>query len=163
MNISMGQGQEERAELTLKTFSEQGGWVFLQNVHLMPGWLARLERTLEVCAANAHKDFRCFISAEPPPMPHWKTIPESLLQSCIKVANEAPADVKSNFRRAWANFSQEKIDASPKPTEFKACLFTICFFHSLILGRRKFGQQGWSRKYSFNTGDIKLNFWQFKI
>jgi dynein heavy chain, axonemal len=156
MNISMGQGQEERAELTLKTFSEQGGWVFLQNVHLMPGWLARLERTLEVCAANAHKDFRCFISAEPPPMPHWKTIPESLLQSCIKVANEAPADVKSNFRRAWANFSQEKIDASPKPTEFKACLFTICFFHSLILGRRKFGQQGWSRKYSFNTGDLSI-------
>jgi dynein heavy chain len=103
---------------------------------------------------SAHQDFRCFISAEPPPMPHWKTIPESLLQSCIKVANEAPADVKSNFRRAWANFSQEKIDSCPKPTEFKACLFTICFFHSLILGRRKFGQQGWSRKYSFNTGDL---------
>jgi dynein heavy chain len=156
MNISMGQGQEERAELTLKTFSEQGGWVFLQNVHLMPGWLPRLERTLEVCSANAHKDFRCFISAEPPPMPHMKTIPESLLQSCIKVANEAPADVKSNFRRAWANFSQEKIDSSPKPTEFKGCLFTICFFHSLILGRRKFGQQGWSRKYSFNTGDLSI-------
>ena len=156
MNISMGQGQEERAELTLKTFSEQGGWVFLQNVHLMPGWLARLERTLEVCSANAHKDFRCFISAEPPPMPHWKTIPESLLQSCIKVMNEAPADVRSNFRRAWANFSQERIDASPKPTEFKACLYTICFFHSLILGRRKFGQQGWSRKYSFNTGDLSI-------
>ena len=156
MNISMGQGQEERAELTLKTFSEQGGWVFLQNVHLMPGWLGRLERTLEVCSADAHKDFRCFISAEPPPMPHWKTIPESLLQSCIKVSNEAPADVKSNFRRAWANFSQERIDASPKPVEFKAILFTTCFFHSLILGRRKFGQQGWSRKYSFNTGDLTI-------
>ena len=156
LNISMGQGQEERAELTMKTFSENGGWVFLQNVHLMPGWLTRLERTLELCSAHAHNDFRCFISAEPPPMPHWKTIPESLLQSCIKVANEAPADVKSNFRRAWANFSQERIESSPKPVEFKACLYTVCFFHSLILGRRKFGQQGWSRKYSFNTGDLNI-------
>ena len=52
LNISMGQGQEERAELILKTFSQQGGWVFLQNVHLMPGWLTRLERTLELCAAK---------------------------------------------------------------------------------------------------------------
>merc|ERR1711871_1097559 len=89
-------------------------------------------------------------------MPHMKTIPESLLQSCIKVSNEAPSDLKSNLRRAWAVFSEERITACPKQTEFKACLFTICFFHSVILGRRKFGQQGWSRKYSFNTGDLNI-------
>jgi len=29
-------------------------------------------------------------------------------------------------------------------------------FHSLILGRRKFGSQGWSRKYNFNDGDLKI-------
>jgi len=89
-------------------------------------------------------------------MPHWKTIPESLLQSCIKVSNEAPSDVKSNLRRAWAIFSQDRISACSKEIEFKACLFTLCFFHSLILGRRKFGQQGWSRKYSFNVGDLSV-------
>jgi dynein heavy chain, axonemal len=155
-NISMGQGQEENAEATMKRFSNQGGWVFLQNVHLMPGWLSVLERTLEKCSAQAHDDFRCFISAEPPPIPSWKTIPESLLQSCIKVSNEAPSDVKSNLRRAWATFNQERISSCPKEVEFKACLFTICFFHSLILGRRKFGQQGWSRKYSFNVGDLSV-------
>ena len=31
----MGQGQEANAEACLDRFSEQGGWVFLQNVHLM--------------------------------------------------------------------------------------------------------------------------------
>ena len=155
-NISMGQGQEANAEATMKKFSQNGGWVFLQNIHLMPGWLKTLERTLEKCSADANVDFRCFISAEPPPMPHWKTIPESLLQSCIKVSNEAPSDVKSNLRRAWATFSQDRISSCNKEVEFKACLFTICFFHSLILGRRKFGQQGWSRKYSFNVGDLSV-------
>jgi len=29
-------------------------------------------------------------------------------------------------------------------------------FHSLILGRRKFGYQGWSRKYNFNDGDLTI-------
>ena len=34
--------------------------------------------------------------------------------------------------------------------------FGLCFFHALILGRRRFGQQGWSRAYGFNTGDLKI-------
>merc|ERR1712166_378461 len=156
LNISMGQGQEERAETSVHEFSERGGWIFLQNIHLMQAWLPRLEHTLEEAADGSHLDFRCFLSAEPPPLPHFKTIPESLLQSCIKVMNEAPADLKSNLRRAWSLFDEEKIASSERPMEFKSALFALCFFHSLILGRRKFGQQGWSRKYSFNTGDLSI-------
>lgn len=29
-------------------------------------------------------------------------------------------------------------------------------YHSLILGRKKFGSQGWSRNYSFNDGDLTV-------
>merc|ERR1711871_390131 len=155
-NISMGQGQEERAEKAIKDFAVNGGWIFLQNVHLMTEWLPSMERALEKAAEHAHQDFRCFISAEPPSLPHLKILPESLLQSCIKVMNEAPADLRSNSQRAWANFSEDRINECVKPKEFKACLFTLCFFHSVILGRRKFGQQGWSSKYSFNTGDLTI-------
>jgi len=155
-NISMGQGQEAPAMATLKDFAARGGWIMLQNVHLMQSWLPILERQLEIASETAHPDFRCFISAEPPPMSHMKNMPESLMQSCIKVANEAPADLLSNLTRSWANFSQERIDACNKPTEFKACLFTLCWYHAIVLGRRRFGQQGWSRKYSFNTGDLNV-------
>ena len=35
VSISMGQGQEAHAEAALARFAEAGGWVFLQNVHLM--------------------------------------------------------------------------------------------------------------------------------
>ena len=72
------------------------------------------------------------------------------------MANEAPADIQSNLLRAWSNFDQAKIDSCSKPLELKACLFSLCWFHSIILGRRRFGQQGWSRKYSFNTGDLTI-------
>jgi len=156
INISMGQGQEPVAEGVVERFAKEGGWVMLQNCHLMSSWVPSLERLLEVVSEDAHENFRCFISAEPPPMASWKNMPESLMQSCIKVANEAPADIKSNLMRAWANFNQDKIDACDKPSEMKACLFSLCWFHSVVCGRRRFGQQGWSRKYSFNTGDLVI-------
>ena len=155
-NISMGQGQESPAEATLDVMAKQGGWIMLQNIQLMESWLRRLERKLELASEAAAMNFRCFLSAEPPPLPHLCNIPESLLQTCIKVANEAPADFKSNLQRAWACFCQEQLDDCNHATEFKKCLFGLCFFHALILGRRRFGQQGWSRAYGFNTGDLKI-------
>ncbi len=71
-----------------------------------------LERNLELCAETAHPTFRCFISAEPPAFAYMKNVPESLMQSCIKVSNEAPADLRSNLTRSWAYFSQVCLIAS---------------------------------------------------
>ena len=155
-NISMGQGQEKPAEAVVAQFAKDGGWVMLQNCHLMQSWVPSLERLLEVVQEGAHPDFRCFVSAEPPPIPSWKNMPESLMQGSVKVANEAPSDIKSNILRSWANFSHDRIEGCPKKKDFKACLYALCWFHSVVLGRRRFGQQGWSRKYSFNTGDLTI-------
>ncbi|CAD7704939.1 unnamed protein product [Ostreobium quekettii] len=165
--ISMGQGQEGPAEATLDKYMKEGGWVFLDNVHLMQGWIPRLERKLESATENAHADFRCFFSAEPiNGAPHAKIIPESILQTSVKISNEPPSDMKSNMRRAFAAFSQQqmdRVDGVAKQTAFKAILFGLCFYHSLLLGRKKFGVGiglgsgsglGFCRGYSFNMGDL---------
>lgn len=39
MNISMGQGQEKPAEAAVANYARDGGWLMLQNVHLMQSWL----------------------------------------------------------------------------------------------------------------------------
>ena len=49
--------------------------------------------------------------------PLWDLIPEPILQRCIKVADEAPADLKSNLRRAYSKFSQDSIEECKKPKE----------------------------------------------
>jgi dynein heavy chain len=136
--------------------SSVGGWIMLQNVHLMSSWLPRLDRKLEVCSETAHEDFRCYISGEPPSLSYMKNMPESLLQACIKVANESPSDIKSNMRRAWASFDKSRLDTCLQPVEFRGTLLGLCFFHSCLVGRIRFGQQGWSRKYSFNMGDLRI-------
>jgi dynein heavy chain len=79
-NISMGQGQEKIAIKALKDAGKAGNWVMFQNVHLMPEWMRDFEFNLEiVLEEGAHEDFRCFISSEPPPLPHMEIIPEAIL------------------------------------------------------------------------------------
>ena len=143
----------------MKDAGKAGNWVMFQNVHLMQTWMKSFERNFEiVLEEGAHADFRCFVSSEPPPMPEMEIIPESILQNSLKVANEAPKDLKSNIRRAFAKFDESHFEKSKshKHNEFNALLFGLCMFHSLILGRTKFGSQGWSRKYNFNDGDLRI-------
>jgi dynein heavy chain len=159
VNISMGQGQEDKAINALKAAGKEGNWIMVQNVHLMTDWMKRFESELEIVVENdCHKDFRCFISSEPPPLPDMEIIPESILQNSIKVSNEAPTDLKANLRRALSKFPQAYYDRakSHKEPEFKALIFGLCMFHSLILGRRKFGAIGWSKIYNFNDGDLTI-------
>ena len=125
VNISMGQGQEKPAEAVTERFAKEGGWAMLQNCHLMQTWVPALETLFEAVCEDAHPDFRLFLSAEPPAFSNWKNMPESLMQSCIKVSNEAPADIKSNLNRAWDTFSQPRIDINTKPDIFKGCLFAL--------------------------------------
>jgi len=154
--ISMGQGQEKNAENVLDRFTASGGWAFLQNVHLMQSWLPILERKLEIAAEIGHPEFRCFLTAEPPPLADMQTVPEGIMQSSIKVANEPPTDIKSNLRASYALFDQSTLDASTKPAYHRPMLFSLCFFHALCLGRRKFGFMGFSRPYPYNNGDLTV-------
>eukprot|EP00439_Symbiodinium_sp_Y106_P073657 s1439_g13.t3 len=150
-NISMGQGQENVAINAINKCARDGHWVVLQNIHLMQEWLKQLERSLELIEEFVHPNFRCILTSEPPSTlqgPLWPLLPEAILQKCIKIADEAPTDLKT--------VSGDHVDACHKPREYKATLFALCFFHALVLGRIKFGPQGWSKKYPFNDGDLTI-------
>ena len=155
ISISMGEGQESVAMTAMDRLAADGGWIFLQNLHLMEQWTPLMERKLEKLAETSHKDFRVFTNAEPPPFYFQKNMPEGFMMSAIKVANEAPSDVQSNIQACWATFDQEMFDASNQTENFLSSLHTLSFYHAVILGRRRFGQIGWSRPYSFNMGDLR--------
>ena len=156
INISMGQGQEPVAEEALDRCIKEGGWVFLQNIHLMSMWVKQLERKLEGSQEGAHPDFRCFLSSEPPPLPSQQTIPEAILQNSIKVSNQPAQSLRANLLRAWQSFDQGFIDTCLRKEDFKPVLLALCCFHALINGRRKFGFIGWSCSniYGFTMGDL---------
>ncbi|KAK3239772.1 hypothetical protein CYMTET_50328 [Cymbomonas tetramitiformis] len=153
--VSLGQGQEPIAEAGIEKMAKDGGWIFLQNIHLVPTWLMKLELILDVFHTSPpHREFRIFLSADPPANPLVSAIPLNILQTSIKITNEAPQDFKANLRRAFSHFSNELFEASIKQPEMKSIVFALSFFHATVLGRTKFGALGWSRPYPFNTGDL---------
>uniref|UniRef100_A0A3B4DVC9 Dynein, axonemal, heavy polypeptide 9 like n=1 Tax=Pygocentrus nattereri TaxID=42514 RepID=A0A3B4DVC9_PYGNA len=156
-NVSLGQGQEAVAELAMEKASKEGHWVILQNIHLVANWLGSLEKLLERCCENSHHDYRVFMSAEPSPTPQEHIIPQGILENSIKITNEPPTGMLANLHAALDNFDQDILDQCSREQEFKTILFSLCYFHACVAERRKFGPQGWNRKYPFNTGDLTIS------
>ncbi|XP_043931285.1 dynein axonemal heavy chain 11-like [Protopterus annectens] len=155
-NVSLGQGQEAVAEIAMEKASKDGHWVILQNIHLVAKWLGSLEKLLELYGMKSHKDYRVFMSAEPAPTPQEHIIPQGVLENSIKITNEAPTGMLANLHAALDNFDQNTLDQCSREQEFKAILFSLCYFHACVAERRKFGPQGWNRKYPFNNGDLTI-------
>ncbi|KTG04987.1 hypothetical protein cypCar_00006303 [Cyprinus carpio] len=156
-NVSLGQGQESVAELAMEKASKEGHWVILQNIHLVAKWLGSLEKLLEHCCVNSHQDYRVFMSAEPSATPQEHIIPQGILENSIKITNEPPTGMLANLHAALDNFDQDILDQCSREQEFKTILFSLCYFHACVAERRKFGPQGWNRKYPFNTGDLTIS------
>uniref|UniRef100_H2Y9A0 Dynein axonemal heavy chain 11 n=1 Tax=Ciona savignyi TaxID=51511 RepID=H2Y9A0_CIOSA len=156
-NVSLGQGQEVVAEEALGVAAHHGHWVVLQNVHLVAKWLSRLDDLMETNAETAHPNYRVFISAEPPPTADMHVIPQGILENAIKITNEPPTGMTANLHSALDNFNQDTLEMCAKESEFKSILFSLCYFHSAVAERRKFGPQGWNRSYPFNTGDLTIS------
>ncbi len=121
----------------------------LQNIHLMPRFLIELEKKLDIYAVEgSHPNFRLFLSSDPS-----NEIPIGLLERSIKLTNEPPQGLKQNMKRAFTFFSKEDIEE--KDPKIKTILFALCYFHTVMIERRKFGPKGWNMHYPFNMGDLR--------
>ncbi|XP_046594204.1 dynein beta chain, ciliary [Neodiprion lecontei] len=156
-NVSLGQGQEIVAEQAMDEAAKMGHWVVLQNIHLVKKWLPLLEKKLEIAAEGSHLDYRVFMSAEPASSAAGHIIPQGILESSIKITNEPPTGMQANLHKALDNFTQETLEMCGKEAEFKAILFSLCYFHAVVAERRKFGPQGWNKIYPFNVGDLNIS------
>lgn len=120
-NISLGQGQEKVAEEAMEKASKLGHWVVLQNIHLVKVWLPQLEKKIEEQMEEAHKDYRLFLSADPAPTPASHIIPDTILETSIKITNEPPSGIFANLHKALDNFTQETLETCSKVVANHQC------------------------------------------
>lgn len=89
--------------------------------------------------------------------------PVPVLQTGIKLTNEPPKGLKANLGRTFNEIKEEIYESSLKPTEFKKLLFSLGFFHAIILERRKFGPIGWNIPYDWMNSDFDTSNLQLKM
>ena len=57
--VSLGQGQDKKAEKMIDDGCKMGWWVLLQNCHLYKSWMSQLEKRVENFLPDVvHKEFR---------------------------------------------------------------------------------------------------------
>ena len=99
--------------------------------------------------SEIHEEYRLWLTSMPSP-----NFPVPVLQSGIKMTNEPPRGLKANLERTFNEISPKYYESSSKPLPFKKLLFSLAFFHAVILERRKFGAIGWNIPYEWMTSDF---------
>lgn len=154
-SLSMGEGQEASIMSALQIAMTQGSWLFIQNGHLGLSLMRDIDSILRSTINNCHVDFRLFITSDP-----CDGFPISLLQSSFKVTNDPPSGLKAGVLRSLSVcIDQDRLDRI-ESTDWRFLLFNLCFLHSVVQERKKFGSIGWSVPYEFNYSDLdaSINF-----
>ncbi|KAK1890151.1 Dynein heavy chain 2 axonemal, partial [Dissostichus eleginoides] len=149
--LSLGQGQAPIAKRMIEEGVKNGHWVFLANCHLSLSWMPELDKLVE-SLQKPHPNFRLWLSSSPHP-----EFPISILQAGIKMTTEPPKGVKANMKRLYQLVTEAQFNRCSKPVFYRKMLFSLCFFHSILLERKKFLQLGWNIIYGFNDSDFEVS------
>ncbi|VDM31109.1 unnamed protein product [Hydatigera taeniaeformis] len=151
--LSLGQGQAPIATRLIEEGVRNGNWVFLANCHLSLSWMPQLDKLVEQMGGEqTHGEFRLWLSSSP--TPHF---PISILQAGIKMTTEPPKGLRSNMKRLYQIVKEDQFSTCTKPEKYKKLLFCLCFFHSVLIERRKFRMLGWNVTYEFNDADFEVS------
>ncbi|KAJ3585525.1 hypothetical protein NHX12_014244, partial [Muraenolepis orangiensis] len=116
---------------------KHGHWVFLANCHLSLSWMPELDKLVEQLQVEpSHPDFRLWLSSSPHP--------------------DFPG-IKANMKRLYQLVPEARFARCSRPLPYRRLLFSLCFFHSLLLERTKFLQLGWNIVYGFNDADFQVS------
>eukprot|EP00898_Chlorokybus_atmophyticus_P001659 jgi/Chlat1/2494/Chrsp175S08714 len=102
----------------------------------------------QIYALQPHADFRLLLTSASHP-----SFPLTLLERSLKVTYEAPPGVKRSVQRTYDAWQPEVISSG---TNFRAqLLFALAWTHAILLERRNFIPQGWTKFYEFSFADLR--------
>jgi len=76
----------------------------------------------------------------------------------IKITTEPPKGLKAGVSRTFSTIVNQDFLEKVEPYEkWRALVFSLCFLHSVIQERRKFGPLGFCIPYQFNNSDLEAS------
>jgi dynein heavy chain len=130
-----------------------GKWVVLSNCHLSLEFMAEMEEILRPKDREVNPDFRLWITCEP-----HNDFPLGLLQMAIKNATDPPKGIQAGLSRTFQTMvNQDFLEKVEPYDKWRAIVFALCFMHSVIQERKKFGPLGFCIPYAFNNSDLEAS------
>ncbi|CAK81423.1 unnamed protein product (macronuclear) [Paramecium tetraurelia] len=155
-SVSLGQGQGVIAEKEIEDAKQSGTWVILQNCHLYPSWMPKLEKIIEdIQTQKMHNHFRLWLTSYPS-----EDLPASIVQSSVKMTNEPPTGIKSNLQVSYSSALYQQLDYSNK--KLSKLFYALSFFHAILQERRNYGPIGFNIYYDFNQSDLFISIRQLQ-
>jgi len=162
-SISLGQNQGPIAEKVIHEARKVGSWVLLQNCHLYPSWMPRLEQICEQMEMRSsgrgqdtsHSSFRLWLTSYPS-----EVFPATVLQSGIKMTNEPPLGLKSNMNGSYKTeplCNPSFFSGNSSSGNFKKIAFGLTMFHAILLQRCNYGPLGWNQNHQFTASDLQIS------
>lgn len=113
--------------------------------------MAEMETLLVPADSQPHPDFRIWITCEPD-----NNFPLGLLQMAIKMSFVPPSGIKAGLSRTFnTQINPDFLERVEPLDRWKSAVFAVCFMHSIVLERRKFGPLGFTVPYEYNYGDME--------
>jgi dynein heavy chain len=151
-SVSLGQGQGPKARRMIEEGCTEGNWVLICNCHLGLSWLPELERLLEALDPKAvNGQFRLWLTSAPS-----SQFPVSVLQNGVKINNEPPKGLRANLLQTYTGMEDAMLEDCKMPEAYRRLLFGACFFHAIVVERRRFGPIGWNSPYRFMPEDLAV-------
>ncbi|KAL5010133.1 hypothetical protein ScPMuIL_012438 [Solemya velum] len=142
---------EKNARKHIHKAMAEGLWLLLHNAHNAPHMLNNLEAIFGE-QTNVDPQFRLWVSAQT----HPNNLPVTLLQNSAKAVIDTPKTMKDNLIRSFSLFEPDILRQSYR-TEWPLMLHNLCYLHSAIQLRTRFGRGGWNCAADFfNIGQSEL-------
>ncbi len=158
LKVSLGQ---EQAELVAKALDEgikKDTWVYFANCHYAINLIQDLGEQIAFRISKKDKqerkeepkNFRIILSSTSHPK-----FPVSLLRSCEKITIEPLTGIKSNMCRIYQSLGpRSDFISQAERDNFSRAIFSLAFYHCVLIERRRFRNLGWNKVYNFNESDI---------
>jgi len=101
---------------------------------------------------RTHEMYRLWLSSNPTP-----AFPLAILQRAIKMTTEPPKGLRANLARLYNTVTDESFLECKTQNKYPKLLFSLAYFHSVLLERRKFRTLGLNIPYDFNDTDFKVS------
>ncbi|XP_054720078.1 dynein axonemal heavy chain 2-like [Uloborus diversus] len=153
-SMALSRGDEYKAAQLIIDSAKMGHWLFIHNCEVLPAFMLALEKTInKLNVIKVHPDFRLWLGTHPN-----SPFPSSILQNSVVITLESPQGIRDNMLNVY-NYVQntESYRNCENQSTYKSLLFSLSFFHSLVLERKKFHSLGWNAEYNFSFADFKMS------